>query len=67
MLDQNGNIAAGTTGGMTTKNGVELVTLPLLVLGLTNNSTWGVFTDKENILWGVVAHDISAMMSIKNH
>jgi len=65
-LDQNGNIAAGTsTGGMTNKKWGRIGDSPIIGAGTyANNSTCGVSSTGwgEYFIRGVVAHDISAMM-----
>ena len=65
-LDQNGNIAAGTsTGGMTNKKWCRIGDSPIIGAGTyANNSTCGVSSTGwgEYFIRGVVAHDISAMM-----
>ena len=65
-LDQNGNIAAGTsTGGMTNKKWGRIGDSPIIGAGTyANNKTCGVSTTGwgEYFIRGVVAHDISAMM-----
>ena len=65
-LDQNGNIAAGTsTGGMTNKKWGRIGDSPIIGAGTyANNKTCGVSSTGwgEYFIRGVVAHDISAMM-----
>ena len=65
-LDQNGNIAAGTsTGGMTNKKWGRIGDSPIIGAGTyANNGTCGVSSTGwgEYFIRGVVAHDISAMM-----
>lgn len=65
-LDQNGNIAAGTsTGGMTNKRWGRIGDSPIIGAGTyANNKTCGVSSTGwgEYFIRGVVAHDISAMM-----
>ena len=65
-LDQNGNIAAGTsTGGMTNKKWCRIGDSPIIGAGTyANNITCGVSSTGwgEYFIRGVVAHDISAMM-----
>ncbi|MAY21513.1 MAG: beta-aspartyl-peptidase [Flavobacteriaceae bacterium] len=68
-LDQNGNIAAGTsTGGMTNKRWNRIGDSPLIGAGTyANNKTCGVSSTGwgEYFIRGMVAHDISAMMEYK--
>ena len=65
-LDQNGNIAAGTsTGGMTNKKWGRIGDSPIIGAGTyANNKTCGVSSTGwgEYFIRGVLAHDISAMM-----
>ena len=65
-LDQNGNIAAGTsTGGMTNKRWGRIGDSPIIGAGTyANNKTCGGSSTGwgEYFIRGVVAHDISAMM-----
>ena len=69
LIDQNGNIAAGTsTGGMTNKRWNRIGDSPLIGAGTyANNKTCGVSSTGwgEYFIRGMVAHDISAMMEYK--
>lgn len=69
-LDQNGNIAAGTsTGGMTNKMYGRIGDSPVIGAGTyADNKTCGISATGhgEYFIRAVVAHDISALMSYKN-
>ncbi|MDX1462110.1 MAG: isoaspartyl peptidase/L-asparaginase [Marinirhabdus sp.] len=68
-LDQNGNLAAGTsTGGMTNKRWNRIGDAPIIGAGTyANNATCAVSSTGwgEYFIRGMVAHDISAMMEYK--
>lgn len=68
-LDQNGNIAAGTsTGGMTNKRWGRIGDSPIIGAGTyANNNTCGISATGwgEFFIRSVAAHDISAMMEYK--
>ena len=68
-LDQEGNIAAGTsTGGMTNKKYGRIGDSPIIGAGTyANNATCGISATGhgEYFIRAVVAHDISAMMEYK--
>lgn len=68
-LDQNGNLAAGTsTGGMTNKRFNRIGDSPIIGAGTyANNATCGISSTGwgEYFIRGVVAHDIAAMMEYK--
>ena len=67
-LDQNGNIAAGTsTGGMTIKNGGELGT-PIIGAGTyANNKTCGFSTSQDECFIRGVMRMICVMEYGGNH
>ncbi len=69
-LDQNGNLAAGTsTGGMTNKRWNRIGDAPIIGAGTyANNATCAVSSTGwgEYFIRGMVAHDISAMMEYKD-
>ena len=68
-LDQNGNLAAGTsTGGMTNKRWGRIGDSPIIGAGTyANNNTCAVSSTGwgEYFIRAVVAHDISALMEYK--
>ena len=68
-LDQNGNIAAGTsTGGMTNKKWGRIGDAPIIGAGTyANNATCGISATGwgEYFMRNVVAYDVSAMMAYK--
>lgn len=68
-LDQNGNLAAGTsTGGMTNKRWNRIGDAPIIGAGTyANNATCAVSSTGwgEFFIRALVAHDISAMMEYK--
>ena len=68
-LDQNGNLAAGTsTGGMTNKRWGRVGDVPIIGAGTyANNATCAVSSTGwgEYFIRAIVAHDISALMEYK--
>ncbi len=71
VLDQYGNIAAGTsTGGLTNKQYGRIGDSPIIGAGTyANNKTCGISSTGvgEYFMRGVVAYDISALMEYKNY